>query len=160
MRNQNIISVKQPMHCFKTLCYLVTSYILKPRGIGRDVNKQSLTITGTRRYFPVLLLAALSKIANNIRWIILKEWQIRSKSYLIVFYAVHTAKLTLVSSLNMFLFSYCCRRINGCVNFSLSNKKSSSGERVPLTPCKIDLTPCNIDLTPCNIELTPCSLQK
>ena len=68
IRNQNIISACQPKKCFKfkiTLCHLVSSYIFKTTpnrakvkmtfSIRCDVSKQTLTLTRTRRHFPVLL---------------------------------------------------------------------------------------------------------
>ena len=68
IRNQNIISAYQSKNCFIskiTLCHLVSSYTSKttPNGakvkmtfsIGCDVSKQTLTLTRSRRHFPVLL---------------------------------------------------------------------------------------------------------
>ena len=65
IRNQNIILAYQPKICFKeiTLRHLLSSYIFQttPKGakvnvafgIGCDVSKQTLTLTRSRRHFPV-----------------------------------------------------------------------------------------------------------
>ena len=73
-------------------------------GIGHDVSEQTLTLTRTGRHFRVLLSAALTKISIIIRRICkCKEWQIKGKSYLIIFYAIYTPKPTLVSLAHSFI---------------------------------------------------------
>ena len=79
IRNQNIIPAYQPKNCFKskiTLCHLVSSYTSKttPNGakvkmtfsIGCDVSKQTLTLTRSRRHFPVLLSCILRICFLNV----------------------------------------------------------------------------------------------
>ena len=107
IRNLNIISAYQTKNCFKleiTLCYLVSSNIFKttPKGakvkmtfgIWCDVSKQTLTLTISSLTLLHLLRKSPLLSSEFVFW----KWRIKGKPYLIILYAIYTAKPTPVAS--------------------------------------------------------------
>ena len=108
-----------------TLCHLISSYIFKTTpsgakvkmtfGIGRDVSKQTLTLTRTRRHFPDLLSCISYENLHYYFLNLFLKVMVQRLTYLIIVYAIYTAKPT-------HYFTQFSRQ-DGCRTFLLSKLK-------------------------------------
>ena len=106
-------------------------------GIGYDVSKQTLTLTRTRRHFPVLHIYISYKHLNYYSQFLFTESN--GKPYLIIVYAIYTANPIHVAS-----FYSIAVDDKMAAKLFLPQNKSSSSEHDSLTPCNMHLTPCNM----------------
>ena len=111
-------------------------------GIGRDVSKQTMTLTRTRRHFPVLLSCiSCENLHYYLRICFLK---VTHQRYTIFDYRLcNLYSKTDTTDIILHIFSIAVDDKMAAKLF-FSQNESSSSERDSLTPCNMHLTPCNM----------------